>query len=64
MTVAIHFLTVFNRTGCMQFLQTVVQCLSFQFLLGDSLLSLQAENLLASCTIWSKLYLQNLTYLI
>jgi len=40
--------SVFDRTGCVQLLHKVVQCLSFQFLLRNSLLSLRAENLLDS----------------
>jgi len=38
---------------------TWVQCLSFHFLLGYSLMSLRAENLLESLRFWSKFYLQN-----
>ena len=40
--------SVFNRTGCAQLPHKVIQCLSFLFLLGYSLMSIHAENLLDS----------------
>jgi len=49
MTVDDHFLrSAFDRTGCVQLSQKVVQCLSFQFLSGYSSMYLRAQNLLDS----------------
>jgi len=46
--------SAFDRTGCAQLCQKVVQCLCFQFLLGNSLLSLRVENPLRLRRFWSK----------
>jgi len=40
--------SAFDRTGCEQLSQKVVQCLSYLFLFRNSLISLRAENLLDS----------------
>jgi len=51
--------SAFDRTGCAHLSQKVVQCLSIQFLRGNSLSSVQAEYLLDSRRFWSKFYLKN-----